>query len=214
MTKLARGDAVAAQSLIEQVPLEFSPGEWIWDTRFKTALYVRDYETANRVIAATPAKWRDSAFDGPSEGAYAQVARARGDGEALAKFAAAREEIEAKQGDKPKDVNYFAGVAKLDAGIGRKEDAIREAQHAADLIPITKDSVNGPIFAANLALVYAWTGEHGAALEQLQRVATIPNGPTYGDLYLNPCWDSLRRDPRFEKSSQPPRPQANDPFPH
>ena len=69
-------------------------------------------------------------------------------------------------------------------------------------MPIAKDSLNGPIMVANLALVYAWTGERGRALEQLEIVATIPTsvvGPTYGDLLLNPCWDDLRGDPRFDK---------------
>ena len=56
------------------------------------ALYLRDYDAANRVIAATPAKWADDAFDGPSDWADGQIARARGDKQkALAAFAAARE---------------------------------------------------------------------------------------------------------------------------
>jgi tetratricopeptide (TPR) repeat protein len=136
--------------------------------------------------------------------AYGQVARARGDKQkALAAFAAARQKMEAQQDDKPKDVDYFAGVAKLDAGLGRKEEAIREARRAAELLPIAKDSGNGPTMVSNLALVYAWTGEHDRALEQLEKVATIPgvwhDVVTYGDLLLNPCWDSLRDDPRFDK---------------
>jgi len=53
---------------------------------------------------------------------------------------------------------------------------------------------------ANLALVYPWIGERDRALEQLDKVATLPGyGPTYGDLLLNPCWDDLRGDPRFDK---------------
>ena len=39
----------------------------VWDIRFKAALYLRDYDAANRVIAATPAKLADDAFGGPSE---------------------------------------------------------------------------------------------------------------------------------------------------
>jgi hypothetical protein len=35
--------------------------------------------------------------------------------------------------------------------------------------------------------------------EQLEIVATIPTGPSYGDLRFNPCWDDLRGDPRFDK---------------
>jgi serine/threonine protein kinase len=199
--KLAEGDPVAAQSLLAQVPLEFSPIEWIWRIRFTTALYLRDYDAANRVIAATPAKFA-FVHDGqpPESWADGQVARARGDKEkAQAVFAAARKQMEATWGDKPKNAEYFSTIARLDAGLGRKEDAIREAQRAVDLMPIAKDSYWGPGLVANLALVYAWTGERDRALEQLETVATIPNGPTYGDLKSNPCWDSLRSDPRFDK---------------
>ena len=203
--KLAQGDTVAAQSLLDQVPLEYSPGGWIWDVRFKAALYLRDYDAANRVIAATPANSVETGSGETGSGwAYGQVARARGDKQkALAAFAAARQKMEAQQGDKPRDVDYFAGVAKLDAGLGRKEEAIREARQAVELLPFAKDSLNAPVLVANLALVYAWTGERDLALEQLENVATLPGSwhdvVTYGDLLLNPCWDDLRGDKRFEK---------------
>jgi TolB-like protein/Tfp pilus assembly protein PilF len=197
MMKLAQGDPVAAQALLEQLPVEYSPGEWIWDARFKTALYLRDYDAANRLIAATPAKDADSGW------AEGQVARARGDKQnALAMFSAARNNVDATWRDKPKDTDYFALVARLDAGLGRKEEAIREAQRAVELTPIAKDAVNGPECVAHLALVYAWTGERDRALEQLEKIATIPGSlgmPTYGDLRFNPCWDSLRGDKRFDK---------------
>jgi predicted Zn-dependent protease len=201
--KLAQGDPVAAQSLLEQVPLDFSPAKYIWDTRLKAALYLRDYDAANRVIASTPAKWADDVLGGQASESWADglVARGRGDNQkALAVFAAARKNVDATWGEKPKDVEYFGLIARLDAGLGRKEEAIREALHAVDLIPIAKDSVNGPTFVTNLALVYAWTGERDRALEQLEIVATIPGlGPTYGDLRFNPCWDDLRGDKRFDK---------------
>jgi TolB-like protein/class 3 adenylate cyclase len=206
--KLAEGDPVAAQALLAQVPLDFSPYGVIWNTRFTAALYLRDYDAANRVIAATPAKLADEAFDGqpPKSWADGQVARARGDKQkALAVFAAARKRLDAQWQIRFKDQPYFAlGLfARLDAGLGRKEDAIREALQAVDLMPIAKDSYWGPGHVTDLALVYAWTGERDRALEQLEIVAKIPVGggssPTYGDLNFNPCWDSLRGDPRFEK---------------
>jgi eukaryotic-like serine/threonine-protein kinase len=198
--KLAQGNPVAAQSLLEQVPLDFSPTGEIWDTRFTAVLYLRNYDAADRVIAAIPATWADEVF-GHESWAEAQVARARGDKEkALATFAAAREKLEATYSDKPKDEWYFALAGGVDAGLGQKQDAIREALHAVGLKPITKDAYWGPEFVTNLALVYAWTGERDRALEQLETVATtLGLGPTYGDLLLNPCWDDLRGDPRFDK---------------
>ena len=200
--KLAQGDPVAAQSLLEQVPLEFSPTAQIWGTRFSAALYLRDYDAASRVIASIPANIVDDFFDGrPESLADTQVARVRGDKQkALAAFAAARKKLEATWGDKPKDASYLAGLAKLDAALGQKEEAIREALRAVELQPIAKDSLNGPAWVTVVALVYAWTGERDRALEQLEIVATIPGlGPTYGDLCFNPCWDSLRGDKRFDK---------------
>ena len=203
MTKLAQGDPVTAQSLLDQVPLDFSPHAYIWVTRFTAALYLRDYDAANRVITATPAKWAKVAFgEQTSSWAEAQVALARGDKDkALAAFAAAREKMEARLADIPNDAPYLSEVATVDAGLGKKEEAIREALHAVELLPIAKDAVNSPTCVANLALVYAWTGERDRALDELEKVATIPGegAPTYGDLRFNPCWDSLRGDPRFDK---------------
>ena len=202
--KLAQGDPVAAQSLLEQVPLDFSPNEIIWDTRFRAALYLRDYDAANQVVAATPAKFAVLTFGGgqpPESWADGLIARARGDKQkAQAVFAAVRKKWDVTWGNKPKDEGYVADVARLDAVLGRKEEAIREARSVVDRVPIAKDSLNGPAWIANLALVYAWTGERDRALEQLEIVATIPGlGPTYGDLRFNPCWDDLRGDPRFDK---------------
>ena len=200
--KLAQGEPVAAQALLAQVPLEFSPYEWIWRVRFTTTLYLRDYDAANRVVAATSAKFAFVHEPGqpPESWANGEVARARGDKQkALAVFAAARKRVDAAWENKVKDESYFEQIAILDAGLGKKEEAIREARRAVDLMPIAKDSYWGPLNVADSALVYAWTGERDRALEQLEIVAKIPNGPTYGDLKFNPCWDSLRGDKRFDK---------------
>src|SRR5262249_24940295 len=168
LTKLAQGDPVAAKSLLEQLPVEYSPGEWTSDIRFKTALYLRDYAAANR-IAANPTGDANNALAGGTGSGWncGLVARARGDKQkALAVFAAARKELETKLADKPDDLDVLVEISKVDAGLGRKEEAISEARRAVDLLPIAKSAVNGPDNIANLALVYAWTGERDRALEQ------------------------------------------------
>jgi tetratricopeptide (TPR) repeat protein len=198
--KLAQGDPVAAQSLLEQVPLDFTPDAGIWDIRFKAALYSRNYDAANRVTAAMPAKLADRFPFRWLASADGHVAVARGDKQrAQSIFLDARKRLDATWGTKVKDAMYYGLVAELDAGLGRKEESIREARHAVELQPIAKDSLQGPDHVYNLALVCAWTGERDRALEQLETVATIPAGPSYGDLRLNPCWDSLRGDKRFDK---------------
>ena len=209
--KLDKGDPVAAQALLAKVPLDFSPTNEIWSTRFTTALYLRDYDAASRVIVATPADFDVGVFHGlptervanelPNESwAAGLVARFRGDkAKAEEMFEAARKKFDAAWGGKSRDHRYFARVAALDAGFGRKQQAIKEARRAVELMPIAKDSARGRWLVRNLAMVYAWTGERDLAIEQLEIVAKIPGGPSYGELRFDPTWDSLRGDPRFEK---------------
>jgi hypothetical protein len=140
-------------------------------------------------------------FDGepPQSWADGFVARARGDEEkAQAIFAAAREKLNASPPGRHRDSD-FAKAARLDAGLGRKDEAINKARHAVELRPIAQDSKVGPSRVRNLALVYAWSGERALAIEQVEIIAKIPAGPSYGELRFDPTWDSLRGDRRFEK---------------
>jgi len=200
--KLEAGDPAAAQSFLAKVPDNFSPTQEIWDTRFNAALYLHDYDAASRVLAAIPAVRANEAFGGqpPQSWADGLIARARGDQEkARAIFSAIREKLEVALAGQPKKDLEFARAARVDAGLGRKEQAINEARHAVELRPIAQDSLVGPRRVNNLALVYAWTGEHALAIEQLEIIAKIPAGPSYGELRFDPTWDPLRGDPRFEK---------------
>jgi serine/threonine protein kinase/predicted Zn-dependent protease len=200
--KLDKGDPVAAQALLSEVPLDFSPTSEIWETRFTAALYLHDYDAANRVIAATPETFASDAFDGqpPESWSDCLIARFSGDKkQAAAVFAAAQKKLDSTWADKTKNWLYFVRLARLEAGLARKDDAIRDARRALDLMPIAKDAVSGTTAIANLALVYAWSGEPNLGIEQLEILAKLPSGPSYGDLRFNPTWDSLRGDPRFEK---------------
>jgi hypothetical protein len=87
----------------------------------------------------------------------------------------------------------------IDAGLGRKEEALREAQRAVELLPVAKDSINGAGMIEFSAIVAAWVGEKDLALEHLAEAARLPGFLSYGRLKLLPWWDPLRGDPRFEK---------------
>jgi hypothetical protein len=80
-----------------------------------------------------------------------------------------------------------------------KDEAVREGRRACELLPLSRDALSGAILVTDLATIYAWTREKDLALEQLAVSAKTPNGVTYGELKLDPKWDSLRGDPRFEK---------------
>jgi hypothetical protein len=87
----------------------------------------------------------------------------------------------------------------IDAGLGHKAEAIAEGKRACELLPLSRDSWEGPDYVINLARIYDWLDEKDLALEQLSIAANNPAGISYGELKLDPTWDSLRRDPRFEK---------------
>jgi tetratricopeptide (TPR) repeat protein len=90
-------------------------------------------------------------------------------------------------------------LAVIDAGLGRKEEALGEIRRAVDLMPMAKDSLNGADMIQYQAIVAAWVGEKDVALQNLAKAAQLPGFVTYGRLKLLPWWDPLRGDPRFEK---------------
>jgi TolB-like protein/class 3 adenylate cyclase/Flp pilus assembly protein TadD len=128
------------------------------------------------------------------------VARCQGDSaKARMAFTAARKEVEKTVEKQPDFAAALSLLGMIDAGLGRKEEALREGRRACELLPISKDTVDGGDLAINLAQIYAWTGEKDRAIEQIATVERVPNSLSYGLLKLHPYWDSLRRDPRFEK---------------
>jgi serine/threonine-protein kinase len=136
------------------------------------------------------------------------VAYCQGDSaKAQAAFTAARSEVEKTVEKQPDFAPALSLLGMIDAGLGRKEEALREGRRACELLPISKDAIDGMAFAVNLAQIYAWTGEKDLAIEQIAAVERVPNFLSYGLLKLHPQWDSLRADPRFEKivASQAPK---------
>jgi serine/threonine-protein kinase len=119
--------------------------------------------------------------------------------------AAARSAFTAARAEQEKIVessNYGPAVCVLgliDAGLGRKEEAIREGRRAVELLPVEKDLPEGMDMIKYLAMIAAWVGEKDLACEQLEIAVNGPAGVSYGELKLLPFWDPLRGDPRFEK---------------
>ncbi len=97
------------------------------------------------------------------------------------------------------NISFQTALREHDPAAADKERAIHEGRTACDILPPAKDAISGVLLMSGLARIYALTGEKDLALEQLDVVSKRPSGPTYGELRLDPEWDSLRGDPRFEK---------------
>ncbi|MEY2439524.1 MAG: hypothetical protein QOI34_909 [Verrucomicrobiota bacterium] len=165
------------------------------------AMCERDVNAASRALALLSADGcYDEAIVFPRGWCEGQVARLRGDSEgarhAFAEARAKLAQIVAAQSD---NGPALCALGVLDAALGNKENAIREGRHSLELLPVGKDSINGALLIQYLALIYAWTGEKEAAIDQLDAATKIAGYLSYGQLRLDPVWDPLRGDPRFEK---------------
>ena len=162
-----------------------------------------NYAEAERIIAASPRQDFqdiDLSFYYPKSWYQAMIARAKGDSaRATAAFRECREILAQRLIVKPEHARTIAVLAQVDAGLGQKDLAIREAQHAIDLMPISKDIYDGALVLEGLAQVYTWSGDRDRAIELLQKLVTMPGYINYGRLKLHPLWSPLRGDPRFEK---------------
>jgi tetratricopeptide (TPR) repeat protein len=141
----------------------------------------------------------DQGIPFPQAWCEGMVCRLRGDtAGAHSAFARAREEVEQMVRKEPTYAEALCVLGMIDAALGKKAEAVREGQRAVELLPITKDALNGALLIQYFAVTCAWTNEKKLALEQLAIAARIPSNVSYGYLRLHPYWDPLRGDPRFE----------------
>ncbi len=167
------------------------------------ALVDRNFAEAEQLLAASSREDFqdiDYSFYYPKAWFEAMIARAKGDSARAAEaFSTARTVLEKRLAIKPEDARTLAVLAQVDAGLGRKELAIQEAQHAVDLMPLSKDVYDGALVLEGLAQVYTWTNEPDRAIELLQKLVAMPSYVNYARLKLHPMWNPLRGDPRFQK---------------
>jgi TolB-like protein/Flp pilus assembly protein TadD len=112
-------------------------------------------------------------------------------------------------GQKAPNTPFFAlGLSLIHAVLGEKDAAIKEAERAITLLPSAKDAVDGPTYEENLASIEAMVGEKDRAIPRLQRLLEIPysNCLTPALLRLDPKWDPLRGDPRFQELCEEKKP--------
>ena len=173
------------------------------DSWLMCALAERDPAAAEAALAALG----DAVFGSDAQQFYrgfgtGLVARMTKDKDkARAAFTAARAEQEKIVQAQPGYGPALCVLGVIDAGLERKEEALREGRRALELLPVAKDSINGVQVIGCFAVIAAWVGERDLACEQLE-IAVRLRGyglTTYGQLKLSPFWDPLRGYPCFEK---------------
>lgn len=103
----------------------------------------------------------------------------------------------------PEDAQLHALLGLALAYLGKKDEAVREGERAVALLPVTKDAYLGPYLQHQLARIYILVGEPEKALDHLEPLLKIPYLLSPGWLRIDPNFDPLRKNPRFEKLAAP-----------
>jgi TolB-like protein/Tfp pilus assembly protein PilF len=196
------GSSTALREVLAKNP-DMDVGGGQTPIRVFLALIDGNFAEAERILAASPREDFqdiDYSFYFPKAWFEAMIATAKGDSaRATAAFSTARTILEQRLIIKPEHARTIAVLAQVDAGLGQKQLALQEAQHAIDLMPISKDIYDGALALEGLAQVYTWIGEHDRAIEVLQELVSIPSYINYARLKFHPLWKPLHGNPKFDK---------------
>ena len=230
LVALARGDTKAAMAALDSNPFR-NRGVWGLNQMVANVFVMeRDYPKAVEILKSVDdiaeARHLLGKFYSPNEPfrrgitleKLGRIARFQGEKEkARGYFEAARRLFEEWLAKKPErnswetswvESHVLAYIAEIDAALGRKEDAIREGRNTVELWSLKRNAKLSPDVGTYLAIIYMWSEERDAALQQLAEMAKLPAMPSLlppipgasaGELKLNPIWDELRNDPRFDK---------------
>ena len=118
---------------------------------------------------------------------------------AHASYDSARAILDKELDAHPDDHRIHRALGIAYAGLGRKDEAIREGKRAVVLFPVSKDAYAGTGPVLTLAMIYTMVGEYDAALDEIEYVLSIPSWWSVHDISLDPIWDPLRDYPRFRE---------------
>jgi serine/threonine-protein kinase len=199
MTFLGEGDLAGATAVLKAAPKDVERTALVaYVANYNDLVWVLGEQERELLLRLTP-----SAFD-DDRGAWAlclvQAYTLKDDAANVHTYAEeARKAIEEQLRATPEDAqrHVFLGIAL--AYLGRKEEAIPEGQRGVALDPVSKNARGGPYIQHQLFRIYLLVGEPEKALDQLEPLMKIPYYLSPGWLKIDPNFDPLRKNPRFQK---------------
>ncbi len=197
---LWKGDGKAAENQLASAAPATDSGGLVISTQVWVMTLERKFPEALQALQEFPGEILDT-HSGRVPKAFFEglIYHYQGDNlKAAAAFERARIVAEQLVHESPDDAPRHALLGEILAALGQKDAAISEGKHATQLLPESEDAYDGPQISAALAEIYAWTGENDEALRLLDHLLHTPSGITVPLLKLDPVWDPLRKDVRFQ----------------
>jgi Flp pilus assembly protein TadD len=198
----SKGDLRAMQSLLASWPENIDPNGTITLSRYNLKMYERKFQELIEILQRSPAEKSRGETSAPISKEFLQATvytAMKDEARARASYLIAREKAEKAVQETPEDGPRHALLGLIYAGLGRWEEAKAEAKRAVDLLPEAKDAFDGPILVITQARIYMMCGDLDDAFALLDRSLQTPSGVSIHELRLDPIWDPLRADPRFQQ---------------
>jgi serine/threonine-protein kinase len=174
---------------------------------FGFKMLLRKYDEAEKILLSDRRDifWWGNMHDAPKSLLLGRLYSRSGErAKAQAQYEAARVFLEQAIAARPRDADAHINLAEAYAGLGRKNDAIREARRATEIIPESKDPWYGANELSDLAQIYVTVGEFDLALPIIEHCLARVSPIFRSQLRFQPAWDPLRGDPRFQELAERP----------
>jgi len=200
----SRGDTAKATALVARLPANVDPQGQVRYGRWRIAMWSRDFLKAIAALDDAPDWVRSNPIHRPVPSAALRgiTLEARGQIEAARReFERAVPLLEEKIKSGAGEPAIYTMLGRAYAGLGRADDAVREGKRGVELLPVSKDTFNGTFHLEQLAEIHARLGNVDEALSIIRQLLDMPAGLVMSPalLRLDPVWDPIRNDPRFQK---------------
>jgi TolB-like protein/Flp pilus assembly protein TadD len=198
----SKGDLRPMQTLLASLPENVDPNGTITLARFNYKMYERKFDEVIALLERSPAEKSRGETSAPISKAFLKAtayAAMKDEAKARANYEEAREKAEAAVRESPDDGPRHALLGLIYAGLGRCDEAVVEGKRAVELLPESKDAFDGPIMVMSRARISMVCRDFDTALALLDRSLQTPSGIIIHELRLDPIWDPLRSDPRFQQ---------------
>ena len=198
----SKGDLQPMQQLLASLPENVDPNGTITLARFNLKMYERKFDELIGILERSPAEKSRGETSAPLFRSFflaTVYAQKKDEAKAKASYEDARAKAESAVAESPEDGPRHALLGLIYAGLGRCDEALAEGKRAVELLPESRDAFDGPILVISRARIHMMCGDFDTALALLDRSLQTPSGVTIQELRLDPVWDPLRGDPRFQQ---------------